>query len=153
MVTNIDLTMVSQLIKESIENMGLRFYDLEFNGVSRTLRIYIDKDKGGVTIKDCQKVSNTISRELDASELIHFPYTLEVSSPGIQRVLKRPEHYFWAIGNVVEIDTGESKIKGYLRGTDSDGIVVATESRENFIPYSSIKRARVVEEIVHGKRS
>ena len=153
MPTNIDLTTVSQLIKAAIENMDLRFYDMEFNDVSRTLRIYIDKERGGVTIKDCQKVSNAISRELDASELIHFPYTLEVSSPGIQRMLKRPEHYCWAIGNVVEIDTGESKIRGYLRGTKSDGIVVASEGHENIIPYSSIKKARVVEEIVHGKRS
>lgn len=148
-----DLNDIMLAIRKTVINMGLRFYDLEYNGVTRTLRVYIDKEKGGVTIKDCQRTSNSISRELQASELISFPYTLEVSSPGIARALKRPEHYCWAIGNVVEIDTGEEKVKGYLRGTRGEGVIVATKESENIIPYCSIKKARVVEEINHGKRS
>jgi ribosome maturation factor RimP len=151
--STIDLNDIALVIREIVTDLGLRFYDLEYNGVTRTLRVYIDKEKGGVTIKDCQRTSNFISRELQASELISFPYTLEVSSPGIARVLKRPEHYSWAMGNVVEIDTGEEKVKGYLRGTRGEGIIVATKDSENIIPFSSIKKARVVEEINHGKRS
>ena len=150
---NVDLTELSEMIKEVVEDMELRFYDFEFNNVSRTLRVYIDKEKGGVTISDCQRISNALSRVLDASELMNFPYTLEVSSPGIGRLLKKPEHYSWAIGNVVEIDTGAEKITGFLRGTRKDGIVVAVGTDENFIPYRSIKKARIVEEISHGKRS
>lgn len=150
---NVDLTELSEMIKEVVEDMELRFYDFEFNNVSRTLRVYIDKEKGGVTISDCQRISNALSRVLDASELMNFPYTLEVSSPGIGRLLKKPEHYSWAIGNVVEIDTGAEKITGFLRGTRKDGIVVAVGTDENLIPYRSIKKARIVEEISHGKRS
>ena len=77
---------------------------------------------------------------------MNFPYTLEVSSPGVERILKKPEHYAWAIGNVVEIDTGQEKIKGYLRGTKKNGVIVASGKDERTIPYASIKRANVVEE-------
>ena len=151
MKDNIDLTKLSETIKEVVEDMGLRFYDFEFNIVSRTLRVFIDRAKGGVTINDCQRISNALSRTLDASELINFSYTLEVSSPGIGRSLKKPEHFSWATGNVVEIDTGTEKITGFLRGTRNDGIVVAVGTNENIISYRSIKKARIVEEIGHGK--
>lgn len=151
MAINIDLDKLTELIKEVIQNMDLRFYDMEFNIVSRILRVYIDRHNGGVTIQDCQRASNAISRALDSSELINFPYTLEVSSPGIERVLKKPEHYTWAKGNIVEIDTGEERISGFLRGTSEDGILVAMGASEKLIPYSSIRKARVIEEKSHDK--
>lgn len=143
---NLDLKEITETINGIITDTGLRLYDFEYNDVSHTLRIYIDREKGGVTIGDCQKISNTISRALDEKDLIGFPYALEVSSPGIERALKRPEHYAWAIGNLVEIDTGKERIRGYLRGTEKSGIIVATGQREQTIPYSAIKRANIVEE-------
>lgn len=151
MAINIDLDKLTELIKEVIQNMNLRFYDMEFNTVSRILRVYIDRHKGGVTIRDCQTASNAISRALDSSELINFPYTLEVSSPGIERVLKKPEHYAWAKGNIVEIDTGKERISGFLRGTSEDGILVAIGANEKLIPYTSIRKARVIGEKSHDK--
>jgi ribosome maturation factor RimP len=150
-VTNIDLMRLSEVIKEVVHNMGMRYYDLEYNTVSRILRVYIDKEKGGVTIQDCQNVSNALSRALDSSELVDIRYTLEVSSPGIERVLKRPEHYSWAQGNTVEVDTGVERIRGYLRDSNENRIVVAIGTDERTIPYSSIKKARVVEETRHDK--
>jgi ribosome maturation factor RimP len=143
---NLDLNQIARTIDEIVKNMGLRFYDFDYNDVSRTLRVYIDKEKGSVTIGDCQKTSNIISRELDEKDLMNFPYTLEVSSPGVERVLKKPEHYAWAVGNVVEIDTGNERIKGYLRGTKKNGVIVASGKDERTVPYASIKRANVVEE-------
>ena len=143
---NLNMNEITKVIDMVIENMGLRFYDFDYNDVSRTLRVYIDKEKGNVTIGDCQKTSHNISRELDEKDLMNFPYTLEVSSPGVERILKKPEHYAWAIGNVVEIDTGQEKIKGYLRGTKKNGVIVASGKDERTIPYASIKRANVVEE-------
>ncbi|UCG30606.1 MAG: ribosome maturation factor RimP [candidate division WOR-3 bacterium] len=143
---DLDLEGISRTIREVIEDMGLRFYDFDYNDVSRTLRVYIDKEKGGVTIGDCQKASNTISRKLDEDDLMNFPYTLEVSSPGVERILKKPEHYAWAVGNLVEIDTGREKIRGYLRGTKKNGVVVSSGNGEKIIHYASIKRANVIEE-------
>jgi ribosome maturation factor RimP len=149
---NIDLNELSRVIEDIIQNLDLRLYDLEFNSVSRILRVYIDRNRGGITIQDCQRTSNAISRALDNSDLINFPYTLEVSSPGIERMLKKPKHYAWAIGNIVEIDTGAERIKGFLRGTRENGIVVAVDVNEKLIPYDSIKKARVIEEKSHDKR-
>jgi ribosome maturation factor RimP len=151
--SDFDQAELSRLIEGILDDMGLRFYDLEFNKVSRVLRVFIDKEKGGVTIQDCQSTSNAISRALDASELMNFPYTLEVSSPGIERPLKKPQHYAWATGNVVEIDTGTERIKGFLRGTKKEGIIIAVGEDENVIPYSSIKKARIIEETSHGRRN
>ena len=143
---NLDLKQIALVINEIVNDIGLRFYDFEYNDVSRTLRVYIDKEKGNVTIGDCQKTSNVISRELDEKDLLNFPYTLEVSSPGVERALKKPEHFTWAIGNVVEVDTGNEKIRGYLRGTENNAVIVASGNEERIIPYASIKRANVVEE-------
>ena len=150
-MTNIDLTRLSEVVKEVVHDMDMRYYDLEYNTVSRILRVYIDKEKGGVTIQDCQKVSNALSRVLDSSELADIRYTLEVSSPGIERILKRPEHYIWAQGNPVEIDTGVERIRGYLRDANEEKVVVAFGANERTIPYSSIKKARVIEETRNDK--
>ena len=97
-------------------------------------------------------MSKTISKKIDEDEIIVFPYTLEVSSPGIERALKRPEHYLWAMGKVVEIDIGDKKIKGYIRNTKKEGVIVATDLGENLIPYNSIVKAKVVEDLEYGKR-
>jgi ribosome maturation factor RimP len=125
---------------------------MHFNKVSNMLRVFIDRDKGAVTVEDCRKVSKLISKKIDNDQIIIFPYTLEVSSPGVERFLKRPEHYRWAAGKLVEIDVGEKKIKGYIRHTEEDGVIVATDVGENLVPYSSIVRAKVVEDLEYGKR-
>lgn len=151
MATEMDLNRLSGVVSAVIENAGFRLYDLDYNDVTRTLRVYIDREKGGVTIGDCQKISGAISRELDAADLVMFRYTLEVSSPGVERVLKRREHYVWAMGKIAEIDTGGDKIRGYLRAADADGITMTAGEGEKKIPYSAIRKAKIVEELDHGK--
>ena len=152
MTDNFDLAKISNIVNNILDDLGLRLYDLHFNHVSKTLRVFIDRKDGTVTVSDCKKVSNIISKEIDEEEIMPFSYTLEVSSPGIERPLKRPEHYLWAMGKLVEIDTGSEKIKGYIRSTQGDGVIVATERGENVISYASIIKAKVVEEIEYGKR-
>lgn len=151
MVPEVDLDRITGIVAAVVEEAGLRLYDLDCNDVTRTLRVYIDREKGGVTIGDCQKISGAISRELDGADLIVSRYTLEVSSPGVERVLKRPEHYRWAMGKVVEIDTDEERMKGYLRAADDAGVTVTAGEGEKRIAYRSIKKAKVVEELGHGK--
>lgn len=142
---------VFNAIRGILENRDLRLYDFEFNEVAKVLRIFIDKE-GGVTISDCQKTSAVISQELDNLNLINFKYTLEVSSPGINRPLRRPEHYRWALGKQVEIDLADQKIRGYLRNVDENGILVASAAGETSIPFTVITRAKVLEEITYAKR-
>lgn len=149
-MVNIDLEKIFQTIKDIIENLDFRLYDINFNEVSRVLRIFIDKAPGGVTINDCKRVSLAISSTLD--NLINCAYTLEVSSPGVERRLTRPEHYQWAMGNYVEIDLANKKIRGHLRNTEENGIIVATEAGEELISYDLILKAKVAEEIAYGKR-
>ncbi len=147
-----DLEKISKIIRTVLDDLGFRLYDMHFNEISKNLRIFIDREDGGVTVSDCKRVSNIISKQIDESEVMVARYTLEVSSPGIERPLKRPEHYVWAMGKLVEIDVGDKKIRGYLRNTEKDGVVVATDRGENLVPYSAIVKAKVVEDIEYGKR-
>jgi ribosome maturation factor RimP len=146
-----DKNIIFNAIRGILENRDLRLYDFEFNEVAQVLRIFIDKEDG-VTISDCQKASAVISQELDNLNLINFKYTLEVSSPGINRPLQRPEQYQWALGKQVEIDLADRKIRGYLRNVDENGILVASAAGETSIPFPAITRAKVLEEITYAKR-
>lgn len=152
MTDYIDVEKISSVVRTVLDDLGIRFYDMHFNKVSNMLRIFIDRDKGAITVEDCRKVSRLISKKIDNEQIIIFPYTLEVSSPGVERPLKRPEHYRWAAGKLVEIDVGEKKIKGYIRHTEEAGVVVATDLGENLVPYASIVKAKVVEDLEYGKR-
>ena len=140
-----------QTIKGILQDKDLRLYDFDFNEVAKILRVYIDRE-GSVTISDCQRISSALSQELDKLDLIRHNYTLEVSSPGINRPLKRPDHFRWALGKQVEIDLADSKILGFLRNVDENGIVVATPAGETTIPFPVITRAKVLEEINYDKR-
>ena len=152
MSTNIDLDRVTSIVQNILDNFGMRLYDLQCNEVSHIIRVFIDRKEGGITVKDCKNVSPIISKALDEAEVVTYTYTLEVSSPGIDRHLKHPEHYQWAVGKLIELDVGSKKIKGYLRSTAQDGIVIATDQGENHIPYTSIVKAKVAEELEYGKR-
>jgi ribosome maturation factor RimP len=150
MANTFDVDALSVVIKGVLEEEGLRLYDINFNHISRTLRVFIDREREPITVKDCKEMSNLISRKLESSDFDNVSYTLEVSSPGIERPLKRPEHYEWARGKLVEIDVGDKKMRGYLRHCQEDGVIIGTTSGEELIPYASIVKAKVAEEITYG---
>lgn len=145
------LDKITEEIHKILDETGLRLYDLHFNEVSKTLRVFIDRAGGAVTVKDCKKVSALISERFRSVDYMPYAYTLEVSSPGVERLLKRPEHFLWAIGKMVEVERVGSKIRGYLRKTDDRGIVIASEQGEQSIPYNRIDKAKVVEELAYGR--
>jgi ribosome maturation factor RimP len=150
MAENVD--QIAHIIRGVLDTCGFRLYDVHFNDVTRLLRVFIDKEDGGITVDDCRNVSRLISRELDSEDVLQGTYTLEVSSPGVERALKRREHYVWAIGKLVEVDCGDKKLRGYLRRAQDANITVATDLGESTIPYASIVKAKVVEELEYGKR-
>ena len=84
---------VEQLVKDPIEKLGYSLYDVEYvkEGPEYYLRIYIDKESG-IDLNDCEKVSNEINEILDKADYIKEQYYLEVSSPGIERILRKDEH-------------------------------------------------------------
>jgi ribosome maturation factor RimP len=150
-MNDFELTGIRAVITRVTDELGLRFYDFEFNDVARVLKVLIDKAEG-VTIGDCARASAALSRELDRVDLIRGRYRLEVSSPGIDRPLKRLEHYQWAIGKTVTVETGDRMVTGYLRRADAQSVSIATPEGESAIPWADIAKAKVNEEITHGKR-
>ena len=84
---------VEELIKDKIENIGYTLYDVEYakEGPNYYLRIFIDSEKG-IDLDDCEKVSNEINEKLDEADYIKEQYFLEVSSPGIERILRKDRH-------------------------------------------------------------
>ena len=142
------------LIKPIIESMGCRLFDVELKPERGwVLRVIIDK-KGGVSIKDCEDVSRRISPLLDVEDLIPFSYTLEVSSPGIDRDLEKPEHYEFFTGRRVRIFLREPirekrEILGSIEGV-KEGIITIRESESGevfHIPFSAIARGRLEPQI------
>lgn len=94
---------VENLIQKNVEAIGYELYDIEFvkEGKDYFLRVYIDQPNG-ISLEDCEKVSNEINPLLDEANIIVEQYFLEVSSPGIERVLRKDKHLEKNIGKEVE---------------------------------------------------
>ena len=125
-----------KLLEPIVMQFGVEIYDVEYvkEGSDYYLRAYIDKE-GGVTIDDCENVSRRFSDVLDEADLIKDAYILEVSSPGLGRVLKKDRHLEKSIGQDVEIKTYKpiDKVKefaGTLKSFDKDSITIATDGNE-----------------------
>jgi ribosome maturation factor RimP len=136
------------LVVRVVSNANLELVHCEFAGQkSAALRIYIDKP-GGVTHEDCQVVSEQLSVLLDVEDLIPQHYTLEVSSPGVERGLYKPEDFVKFAGQRVRLRTreaiaGRRKFQGLLIGLEGD-LVKLTDKTETFlIPYAIIQGAKL----------
>lgn len=95
---------VEDLILKPIGDLGYELYDVQYakEGKDYFLRVFIDKEEG-IDLEDCEKVSNEINPLLDEKDIIKEMYFLEVSSPGIERVLRKEKHLEQALGKEVEI--------------------------------------------------
>jgi ribosome maturation factor RimP len=138
------------LLTPTVAALGLRVWGVEYLGQGKhsMLRIYIDRDEG-VTIDDCEVVSKQVSELLDVEEALTSSYTLEVSSPGMDRVLFKPEQYAESIGETVDVRLnypfeGRRRVIGALTGLENDEMVVQVEDSEYQIPLSNVQRARIV---------
>lgn len=95
---------IEKLLESKISELGYELYDVEYvkEGQNYYLRVYIDKENG-INIEDCEKVSNEINDILDEANYIKEQYFLEVSSPGIERVLRKDKHLERYIGEEIEV--------------------------------------------------
>ena len=140
---------IRRLLGPILESMGLSLWDLEFqkHGPHWLLRIYIDREIGGVTLNDCETVSRDLSAALDVEDIIAHAYTLEVSSPGLDRTLSKPEHFVRFTGSKVKIKTyqpinGQKVIIGRLMGMGEGTVKVELEASTVLeIPLSGITKA------------
>jgi ribosome maturation factor RimP len=136
-------------LKESIENIlsdcGVTLYDMEMTTESerKIFRIYITC-KGGVSLDKCAEVTNILSPILDLEPPVADAYTLEVSSPGIERALKNFHHYECSVGEMVKIKLiNTDKIIGTLEEVNEKEIVVLEEDgQKTTIPFDEITKAR-----------
>lgn len=157
---------VKSLVAEVAEREGCILYEIEFQG--RDLRVFIDKE-GGAGIDDCSNVSRGLNLVLDEQDPIPGgAYNLEVSTPGLERVLKQPWHFEKVQGKKIWIKTAQSlevfgiknnKIKAskqlseVLKATTPEGVEFELEDEKIFIPYSAIEKAKLVFEFAEkGKK-
>ena len=119
-----------ECIEPKVKELGCSIYDIEYlkEGTNWYLRIYIDKPEG-VSINDCEDVSRAIDPLIDKLNPIKTSYSLEVSSPGIERTLRRNEHFTKYLNSEVEVSLfkpidGEKKIKGILNGFDDEKLKI-----------------------------
>ncbi|RDU69952.1 ribosome maturation factor RimP [Helicobacter cholecystus] len=133
---------LEEKLNKYIQSCGCELYDVvmlkEFN--QDILRVFITS-KEGITLNQCQEVSELISPLLDVEEPIASNYILEVSSPGIERVLKKPQHFKFSIGERIEVKRMDKTIlEGMLEASDEEGFVINGEK----IPYSQTKRVKTL---------
>ena len=121
---------IEDLTSKTINDLGYDLYDVEYvkEGKDYFLRIYIDSEKG-IDLDDCEKVSDSITELLDKEDYIKEQYFLEVSSPGIERTLRKEKHLIANKGNEVQIKLfkpfeGQKQYKGILKDFNNEYIII-----------------------------
>jgi ribosome maturation factor RimP len=160
-----DLDRIREAADRVARSLGLEIFDVEWKmGKERFLRVYIDRPPDaanpgilgngpGITHKDCERVSEQLSVILDVEDLVPGPsYTLEISSPGLDRKLIKPGDYERFTGRLAniwlnELVENQKYFQGRLAGY-ADGIVKLTvRDREVAVPYAGIRKANLVVEL------
>ncbi|HOV84725.1 MAG TPA: ribosome maturation factor RimP [Syntrophobacteraceae bacterium] len=140
---------IRQLVEPVVESEGKELVELEYRRESHgwVLRLFLDQEDG-ITVEDCARVSRVVGDLLDVADLIPNPYHLEVSSPGLNRPLRKVEHFRSALGKIIEIRTlapleGRKKFKGTLLEAAPESVRLDCDGRAYEIPLGLMDRARL----------
>jgi len=138
------------VIEPLLDPLGVEVFDVDLvgTGKARVLRLSIDRD-GGVDLDLIAEVSHIVSRALDDADPLEGAYTLEVSSPGVERPLRLPAHFRRVIGETVAIKThqdvdGERRHQGVLRNVDDDGVTLEVGDASRRLSFEQMAKARTV---------
>jgi len=145
------LSGIRELIEPVIEDMGYELVLVAMTGDSsggQILRVYIDAP-GGILLEDCEQVSKQISAILDVEDPIKGEYSLEVSSPGLERPLAKPQHFTRFVGSRVKVLTrtaylGRRRFTGVLKDAGERSCCVDVDGEVYELPYSDVEKANVV---------
>ena len=144
---------LEDLFKPIIESMGFELWAIEYIPAGRhtTLRVFADK-VGGINVDDCAAISRQLSAIMDVEDPISDQYMLEVSSPGLDRVLIKPEHFKRYVGKSVRVRSavailGRKKINGLMTSVTEDSIEVEVDGELFEIPFGLIDKANLAIEI------
>lgn len=141
---------IEALVTPVAEELELYIWDVEFakRGPDYYLTVTIDSDEG-IDIEDCEKMHRAIDPILDEADLIEKAYMLEVSSPGIERELRREEHYEWAVGETVEFKlyapvNGTKTVTGELVAFTNADLTVSVKGTETVLDRKNVSKAKTV---------
>jgi ribosome maturation factor RimP len=144
---------LNDLISRELETLGYELVKVDnvLGGRHKVLRIFIDRSEGRVSLEDCVKVTRAIGFVLDGEDVIPGPYKLEISSPGINRPLTRPEHYKRFRGSrarieLIDGDGHREVFTGEIGDSDDEEVSLSDGRMERNISYSSIVKANLQEE-------
>jgi len=147
-----DQTHLWELFEPVVNGLGFDLIEIEHypNPKHGVLRLYIDK-ADGVVVSDCSAVSRQISALIDVEDPVRGHFNLEVSSPGLDRPLRRLVDFQRFIGSLVTLKTvmpfdGQRNFKGRLLKASEEAAVIETDDEEIDIPMSAIEKARIVPE-------
>jgi len=143
-----------RLLEPPIEALGFELVDIEFAQAGRggVLRIFIDRRAGaaepGITVDDCAMVSHRVSQVLDVEDPIKGHYTLEVSSPGFDRILRTRAHFERFVGERIFAElklpvNGRRRFVGVLKSVAGDSIVIELDGQAHELPLDRIQKARL----------
>ncbi|MBX3018070.1 MAG: ribosome maturation factor RimP [Bdellovibrionaceae bacterium] len=159
------MTKLETIASDVCARQSVELYDLEFvgTGQGRTLQIFISKPDGKIGIEDCSNVSKGLNEILDADEALipGGPYSLEVSSPGLERPLRRPSHFEGAVGETAWVKLTRSlgeiapefpvttlrnakQLTGKLLATNTEGVELDVEGTPTRIVWSDIDKGKTV---------
>jgi ribosome maturation factor RimP len=133
------------LVRPVIEGEGLELVDVTFGRESgrRILRVTVDRE-GGVDLDTISQISQKVSRRLDLEGFEPGPYALEVSTPGIERPLRRPQDFRRAVGERVQVKTEHGVLVGELRAAQDDAIRIAAAEGERLVSLDEVAGAKTV---------
>lgn len=148
-------TEIVELLAPAVASLGLELLGAEFAPSSgrSLLRLYIDAPERHVTLDDCEAVSREVSAVLDIHDPISGQYTLEVSSPGIDRPLFTPAQFARFAGERAKVllrlpIDGRRRLQGIIARVDGDTIVLVADEQEFAVPHDNIDKARLVPDLV-----
>ena len=142
---------MTQLVRSAVEALGYELVGVELLSGPKgghLLRVYIDNE-GGVGLADCEKASHQVSGVLDVEEPIRGDYSLEVSSPGLDRPLFEKAHFEQFVGHVARVKLnvaleGRSNYKGTIVSVEGDDVVLQVDGKPVSLPYTQMASARLV---------
>ena len=144
---------LAALLTPLVEGLGYELWELEYspgrgNGF---LRLYIDAE-AGIAIDDCERVSRAVSELLDAEDPIPGQYTLEVSSPGLERPLRTAGQFGRFVGETVFVETmqaveGRRRFKGALTAAGAETVEVEVDGKRWTLPISGIRKAHLAPDV------
>jgi ribosome maturation factor RimP len=138
-----------RLLEPIVEALGYELIEIEFvpQGRESVLRLFVDRAEG-IDVEDCAAVSKAVSATLDESDPIPGHYSLEVSSPGLDRILSKRAHYARYLGSRVHVQLaspldGRRRFTGTLSAVDADGVTVEVDRQTFILPFRLIQRTRL----------